>query len=116
MAECSKGSILQYNRPSLSYYLSFRSLFCLFLSVCFTQVFLVFIDGRVKSPRQEQDRDGRWEVSTHDKIAPVLGTVTTVLYDNQKLPLFTLARVFLVIFSRFWLILVESRIVEMILL
>ena len=32
IAECSKGSILQYFRPSLSYHLSLRSLFCLFLS------------------------------------------------------------------------------------
>ena len=29
-AECSKGSIPQYFRPSLSYHLSLRSLFCLF--------------------------------------------------------------------------------------
>ena len=28
----SKGSILQYFRPSLSYHLSLRSLYCLFLS------------------------------------------------------------------------------------
>ena len=34
VAECSKGSILQYFWPSLSYYLSLRSLFCLFLSGC----------------------------------------------------------------------------------
>ena len=40
IAECSKGSILQYFRPSLSYHLSLRSLFCLFLSGCFTQVLL----------------------------------------------------------------------------
>ena len=32
IAECSKGSILQYFRPSLSYHLSLRSLFCIFLS------------------------------------------------------------------------------------
>ena len=32
--------ILQYFRPSLSYHLSFRSLFCLFLSGRFTQVLL----------------------------------------------------------------------------
>ena len=32
IAECSKGSILQYFRPSLSYHLSLRSLFCLLLS------------------------------------------------------------------------------------
>ena len=31
-ADCSKGSILQYFRPSLSYHLSLRFLFCLFLS------------------------------------------------------------------------------------
>ena len=32
--------ILQYFRPSLSYHWSLRSLFCLFLSGCFTQVLL----------------------------------------------------------------------------
>ena len=30
IAECSNGSILQYFQPSLSYYLSLKSLFCLF--------------------------------------------------------------------------------------
>ena len=40
IAECPKGSILQYFRPSLGYHLSLRSLFCLFLSGCFTQVLL----------------------------------------------------------------------------
>ena len=30
IAECFKGSILQYFRPSLSYHLLLRSLFCLF--------------------------------------------------------------------------------------
>ena len=39
IAECSKGSILQYFWPSLSYHL-LRSLFCLFLSGLFTQVLL----------------------------------------------------------------------------
>ena len=42
IAKFSKGSILQYFRPSLSYHLSFRSLFCLFLSGRFTQVLHVF--------------------------------------------------------------------------
>ena len=42
LPECSKGSILQYFQPSLSYHLSFRSLFCLFLSGHFTQVLLYF--------------------------------------------------------------------------
>ena len=38
IAECSKESILQYFWPSLSYHLSQRYLFCLFLSSRFTQV------------------------------------------------------------------------------
>ena len=37
IAECSKGIVLQYFRPSLTYHLSIRSLFCLFLSGRFTQ-------------------------------------------------------------------------------
>ena len=40
IAECSKASILQYFRPSLSYHLAFRSLFYLFFSCRFTQVLL----------------------------------------------------------------------------
>ena len=40
IAECSKGSILQYFWPSLSYLLLLRSLFCLFLSGCLRQVLL----------------------------------------------------------------------------
>ena len=40
IAECFTWSILQYFRPSLSYHLSLRSLFCQFLSGCFTQVLL----------------------------------------------------------------------------
>ena len=36
----TKESILQYFRPSLSYNLSLRPLFCLFLSGRFTQVLL----------------------------------------------------------------------------
>ena len=40
IAECSMGSILQYFRPSLSYHLSFRPLFCLFLSDRLRQVLL----------------------------------------------------------------------------
>ena len=38
--ECSKRSILQYFRPALSYHLSLRSLFCLFLSSRLRQVLL----------------------------------------------------------------------------
>ena len=40
IAECSKGSILQYIRPALSYNLSLTSLFYLFLSGRFIQVLL----------------------------------------------------------------------------
>ena len=47
ITECSNWSILQYFRPSLSYNLSLRSLFCLFLSGRFTQV-LLFIGVRTK--------------------------------------------------------------------
>ena len=40
ITECSKGSILQYFRPSISYHSSLRSLFGLILSEHFTQVLL----------------------------------------------------------------------------
>ena len=40
IAECSKGSILQYFRPSLSYHLSLGYLFRLFLSGRLRQVLL----------------------------------------------------------------------------
>ena len=40
IAECSKRSNMQYFRPSLSYHLSLRSLFCLFLSGHLRQVLL----------------------------------------------------------------------------
>ena len=47
IAECSKGSILQYFGPSFSYQLSLRSLFCLFLSGRFTQVLLYAISTKI---------------------------------------------------------------------
>ena len=40
IAECSKGSILQYFQPSLSYHLSLRPSFCLFFSGRLRQVLL----------------------------------------------------------------------------
>ena len=43
--ECSKGSILQYLRPSLSYHLSLISWFCLFLSGRLRQVLLYIARG-----------------------------------------------------------------------
>ena len=42
IAECSKGSILQYFRPSLSYHLSSRYLFCLFFKWPFYTGFTVY--------------------------------------------------------------------------
>ena len=44
IAECFRGSILQYFRPSLSYHLSLRSLFYLLLSVPLRQVLLYSLD------------------------------------------------------------------------
>ena len=41
----SKGSILQYLRPSLSYHLSVRSSFCLFLSGRFTPILLYVLNS-----------------------------------------------------------------------
>ena len=43
IAECSKGRILQYFRPSLSYHLSLRPLSCLFLRGRFTHVLLYLL-------------------------------------------------------------------------
>ena len=43
IAECSKGTILQYFRPSLSYHLSLRSLFLSIFEWPFTQVLLYLL-------------------------------------------------------------------------
>ena len=43
IAECSKWSILQYSWPLLSYHLSLRPLFCLFLSGSLRQVLLYLL-------------------------------------------------------------------------
>ena len=49
IAECSKGSILQYFGPSLSYHLSLRSMFCLpvFWIGSFSQVLLYNADLKI---------------------------------------------------------------------
>ena len=44
IAECPKRCILQYSWPLLSYHLSLRSLFCLFLSGRFTHVLFYLVD------------------------------------------------------------------------
>ena len=46
---CRMHCILQYFRPSLCYHLSLRSLFCLFLGGCFTQV-LLYITVKLLAP------------------------------------------------------------------
>ena len=53
IAECSKGSILQYFWPSLSYHLSLRPLFCLFLSGRLKQVLLYHSNIKKKSQYSE---------------------------------------------------------------
>ena len=50
---CSKGSILQYFRPSLCYHLSLKYLFCLFLSGRLRQVLLYKLPKNI-SRREEQ--------------------------------------------------------------
>ena len=50
IAECSKGRILQYFQRSLSYHLSLRSWFCLFLRCRFTQV-LLYITGPIENQK-----------------------------------------------------------------
>ena len=52
IAECPKGSILQYFRPALSLHLSLRPLFCLFLSgslhLSLRPLFYLFLSGRLR--------------------------------------------------------------------
>ena len=57
-AECSPWSILQYFRPALSYHLSFRLLFCLFVSS--RQVLLQYEDSEtcLKRPLQRRQNIG----------------------------------------------------------
>ena len=52
IAECSKGSILQYFWPSLSYHFPLRPLFCLFLSGCLRQVLLYINLGTLQMYRE----------------------------------------------------------------
>ena len=54
VAECSKGSILQYFRPSLSYHLSLRSFFRLILSGHFTEV-LLYLQCRLFDLRADRE-------------------------------------------------------------
>ena len=63
IAECSKGSILQYFWPSLSYHFPLRPLFCLFLSGRLRQVLLymkeitVFVQSKEYSTEPDHLRN-----------------------------------------------------------
>ena len=48
IAECSKGNILQYFRPSIGYHFSLRSLFCLILSALHRCYCIVHLTRSVK--------------------------------------------------------------------
>ena len=65
IAECSKGSILQYFRPSLSYHLSLIPLFCLFLSGRLRQVLLYIIIWKSKpvTPQNVNDPSNLYHIS-----------------------------------------------------
>ena len=81
IAECSKGSILQYFRPSLSYHLSLRSLFCLFLRGRFTQVLLYlcffqmadFLEGEFLKEQVESIKKIAEYVTQIKQVGPGLG-------------------------------------------
>ena len=78
-AECSKGSILQYFQPSLSYHLSIRSMFCLILSGCFTQV-LQFLQIEWKSSKKPASL--RPKIGFKDRLSLNAGQLSTFI----KLP------------------------------
>ena len=75
-----RGSILQYFRPSLSYHLSLRSSFCLFLSGCFTQVYRNLFslslrgsleDCSVRNKRNEKKRENLKQRKCNSKVKTV---------------------------------------------
>ena len=66
IAECSKGSILQYFLPSLSYHLSLRSLFCQLLSGRLRQVLLyvkVTVNEILFKPQETATLHSIWRYS-----------------------------------------------------
>ena len=87
IAECSKGIILQYIRPSLCYHLSLRSVFCLFLSGPLRQVllyswenfFLKLIDKISKQQKSMQ----KFPVGKELKVPTAFITVKT-LYNVTR--------------------------------
>ena len=67
IAECSKGNILQYLQPSLSYHLLLTYLFCLFLSDPLRQVLLYLHVEWKKGYTPVQWRSQNTEEVTHIK-------------------------------------------------
>ena len=84
IAECSNGSILQYFRPSLSYNLSLRSLFCLFLSGHFTQVLLQVNHFPVKTWHPVIYIIGCW-LPTSQHMFDIQGNAVTCIYTYKSL-------------------------------
>ena len=78
MAECSKESILQYFRPSFTYHLSLRYLFCLFLSGLFIQV-LLYHDFNVHERAQ---RGRELPAKSHVAIVFLRNTDTDTLRET----------------------------------
>ena len=72
IAECSKGSILQYFRPSLSYHLSLRSLFCLFSSECLRQVLLYSNNNMIINQQTRFCYISQLRVATSEQSCPTL--------------------------------------------
>ena len=72
IAECSKGSILQYFRPSLSYNFPLRPLLCLFLSGRLRQV-LLYMKRWLSDTRRERYS----AFSGHNSLASGLSPVQT---------------------------------------
>ena len=79
IAECSKGSILQYFRPSLSHHLPVRSLFCLFLCGRLRQVLLYVKDGITKWIRDWKQND--WKTARRKGDKDVLNKDLWLILD-----------------------------------
>ena len=65
IAECSPWSILQYFLPSLSYHLSFRFLFCLFLSCRLRQALLYWCPWHVTITNSLYRKEEAFKPDTH---------------------------------------------------
>ena len=75
----ARGSILQYFLPSLSYHLSLRPLFCLFLSGHFTQVLLLLV-----SVDQQTDMSLSWSETPNGGFLAT-GSIAAYFWKNLYL-------------------------------